>query len=280
MTTTLYADVLFLINFSMDFISLWASSLLGNRPRKALRMSLAAAVGALYGVVSVILGISGAVAYITAAAFAVIMCMISFGFCGGARGLIRQSALVWICGALLSGIMTAILSFTRNTAVPISQKGSPTVVIAAAAGIVAIAAVRLIKRTKKTQRVTVCVEFHENSATFEALCDSGNLLSDPISGDPVITVSRHAVDSLCGKEATGALCRCDTEEIVKLGLPVRMIPRKTVDKTTLACALVPDKTYIKSSDGTKEVRCLISPADCPRDWFGGCSATVPYELIP
>lgn len=280
MTTTLYADVLFLINFSMDFISLWASSLLGGRPRKALRMSLAAAVGALYGVISVVFGISGVAAYLSAAAVAAVMCIISFGLCGGAAGILRQSALIWICGALLSGIMSAILRFTQSAEVPLPQKGSPAVILFAATGAAAIAAARLIRRTKRAKKVFVYVEYHKSSVSFEALCDSGNLLRDPISGDPVITVSSRTVDSLCGKDATRALCTCDTETLVRLGIPVRVIPRKTADSSTIACAIVPDKAYIKTDSGRKsEVRCLISPADCPKNWFGGCAATVPSELI-
>ena len=90
--TVLYADVLFAINLSMDFISLWAAALLGCKPRRALRMSAAAALGGIYAVVSIVAGIHGLWQYISAAGASFIMCLISFGKCGGLRGLLKQSA--------------------------------------------------------------------------------------------------------------------------------------------------------------------------------------------
>ena len=41
METVLYADVLFLVNFAMDFISLSAAATLGAAPKKPLRLSAA-----------------------------------------------------------------------------------------------------------------------------------------------------------------------------------------------------------------------------------------------
>jgi len=48
--TVLYADVLFLINFSMDFLSLYAAGAFLSLRRSVGRMSAAAAIGAVYAV--------------------------------------------------------------------------------------------------------------------------------------------------------------------------------------------------------------------------------------
>ena len=282
MKVTLYADILFLMNFSMDFISIWASSLLGNRPRKVLRMTAAASIGALYGVVSVILGIGGALSWIFSAAVSILMSITAFGVGGGVRGIFRQSALIWICGALLGGVMSAVVSLAGGSTLVAAEHsggGSLLPVIAAGSAICLVLAVRLIRRAKRARSVGVCVIFRGEKSCFEALCDSGNLLRDPISGDPVMTVSRHAATPLCGSRAVNALISFDTETLCKLSLPFRVIPRRTVDASSLVCALVPDKVYITSGGQRRLVRCLIAPADCEKNSFGGYCATVPADII-
>ena len=282
MKVTLYADILFLMNFSMDFISIWASSLIGNRPRRVLRMTAAASIGALYGVVSVILGVGGALSWIFSAAVSILMSITAFGVGGGVRSIFRQSALIWICGALLGGVMSAAVSLAGGSTLVTAERaggGSLLPVIAAGSAICLILAVRLIRRVKRARSVDVCVMFRGAKSSFEALCDSGNLLRDPISGDPVMTVSRHAVMPLCGSRGVDALVSFDTEALCELSLPFRVIPRRTVDASSLVCALVPDKVYITSGGQRREVRCLIAPADCARDSFGGYCATVPVDII-
>ena len=84
---------------------------------------------------------------------------------------------------------------------------------------------------------------------------------------------------LCGSRGVDALVSFDTEALCELSLPFRVIPRRTVDASSLVCALVPDKVYITSGGQRREVRCLIAPADCARDSFGGYCATVPVDII-
>ena len=62
METVLYADVLFLINFSMDYLSLYAVSRLLALPSRAWRMLAGAGVGGVYGVLSVVLCAKGKLA--------------------------------------------------------------------------------------------------------------------------------------------------------------------------------------------------------------------------
>ena len=50
---TLYADILFLINFSMDFLTLYVTAAILRRKTSVARLSVASAIGGLYGVASV-----------------------------------------------------------------------------------------------------------------------------------------------------------------------------------------------------------------------------------
>lgn len=283
METVLYADVLFFVNFSMDFISVWASSYLCSKERRALRMSLAAAVGALYGVLAVAVGLHGVFAYISAGAVSVLMSLCAFGAPCGFSDILRQSAVIWGSGALLGGLMTAFLSlFGKSGGAAPGNSGisafPATAVVSAAALYITV---RIIARTKARKNITVTVVLGEKKAVFTALCDSGNLLRDPISGTPVMTVSENVIFPLIGEKETKALSRCRPEEIKSLPLKVRIIPRKTGTGAGISAAFLPDKVEICENSKAKKTarRCLVAPLPVPENYFGGHNASFPSDAL-
>ncbi len=276
--TVLYADVLFAINFSMDFISLWAAALLGCKPRRALRMSAAAALGGIYAVVSIVAGIHGLWQYISAAGASFIMCLISFGKCGGLRGILKQSALIWGCGALLGGLMTAVLSLGKGGSIHTTDGGSVWIGAAAAAAGAVYITVRLITAKKGAAPLPVRIEFAGNHIRFDALCDSGNLMRDPISGDPVILLSAVLGKRLVGSENTRALLTCDAEKLSNSGIRFRLIPIKNSTGGSLCAAFRPDRVTTGSGRHEGSVQCLVAFSDCPAVYFGGFPATAPASI--
>ena len=56
MKQTLYGDVLFLVNFSMDFLTLYITALILHRSVKKRRFVLSAAIGGVYGVAACFMG--------------------------------------------------------------------------------------------------------------------------------------------------------------------------------------------------------------------------------
>ena len=277
METTLYADVLFFVNFSMDFISLWAASLMCAAPRRAGRMSLAAALGGLYGVFAVILSLEGIFAYISAAAVSILMTLTAFGLPSGIFGLIRESAVVWGSGALLGGVMTALLSLFSGDFSQ-SATASPGGLIIAAALVTTYFIVRALTRRKNEETVRLSVFYGGKSVELTALCDSGNLLRDPISGDPVMTVSDSVMIPLMGREAVGALTSYSPENAENLPHGFRLIPRKAATGSDICAAFLPDKIIIKNKKSTA-VRCLIAVSRCPADYFGGHPAVFPASAL-
>ena len=276
MQTVLYADVLFAVNFSMDFISLWAAGVLGARSRRAWRMSLAAALGGVYGVVGVILGARGPLQYLTAAGVSLLMCLVAYGHCGGVCALLKQSALIWGCGALLGGLMTALLSLGGAGQPPGGQaRGSVWLGAAAAAFCAACVIVRLIGARRGARQLSVTVEYRGNRVRFDALYDSGNLLQDPISGDPVILLSASLGRKLVGTENTAALLSGDGQRRMGKGLRFRFITLKNSSGGHLCTAFRPDKVTVNG----RGAACLVAFSNCAATYFGGFPATVPGSLV-
>ena len=276
--TTVYADVLFFVNFSMDFITLWLSALITSRERSALRMSLASAFGGIYGVLSVFFSLSGTLSYITAFAVSTAMSFIAFGY-GGLSSLLKQSALIWGCGALLGGIMTAILSMGSAYYETGASGGSMLSVVAGVAVIIVYFTVRMISSARGRRCVTVEVSFRGQKDSFQALCDSGNLMRDPLCGDPVILISSEITEKLCGSDINRALLNLDTRVLSEKGIPLRIIPHKSTDKKEVLAGFVPDGVTVISDKKKHSVHCVLCPIGTDKKYFAGCAATVPHALL-
>ena len=74
----LYADVLFLVNFTMDFLTLFIAASLTRRKIKTLRLSASSAVGAMYGVASCFMGGTVLFRILINVAVSYLMCLIAF----------------------------------------------------------------------------------------------------------------------------------------------------------------------------------------------------------
>ena len=104
-----YADLLFLINFSMDFLCLFLSVKLLHLRQVTWRMLLAAALGGVYSVLALFLEVSSLVALAIDVGACVGMCAV----CVAGKG-VRVPRLLLFCGtyfgisALMGGGMTAI----------------------------------------------------------------------------------------------------------------------------------------------------------------------------
>ena len=109
-------------------------------------------------------------------------------------------------------------------------------------------------------------------AEFTALCDSGNLASDPLSARPAIladvTVLRPAVPGL------------DGENIPDYLMPkIRMIPVKGVGGGGVFTGFIPDCVWICTDGREKKCDAVIAVTALGSTFFGGYPANAPASLI-
>ncbi len=274
METVLYADILFLVNFAMDFIALATSASLGAREKRPVRISIASALGAVYAIAATVSGIYGILQYILAAAVGASMCAISFGF-GSITTFLRQCIIFWGCGALLGGIMTAVLSLGNS---PYSKTNLP--IIAASAVVVMFFIIKALRERAGCKSLKIKATLEGKSAIFEALCDSGNLLRDPFSGAPVIVASHNALTPLFPKETISAMLECDSAHLAALGVRLRLIPHGSADSKGILCAFSPDSVTVTCGARSVTRACLIAVSPHHDKYFAGFAATAPSVLIP
>lgn len=271
MEHVLYADILFFINFSMDFITLYLTSRLTSGPPTGIRCAVAAVLGGIYGTAATAAGLDGSTGVLFTGAVSVAMVALAFGF-GSFALLLRRAAVFWGLAALLGGVMTAICSLGGDFGV--SGKPAGIAALLFAGSTVCLLLVKLLQRFSKRKSVRIKVEFEGKFTEFSALCDSGNLVRDPLSSRPVIladkSVFRQSLPELYGS-ADGI-----PEMLAKR---LRMIPVKGIGTAELLTGFVPDSVSIVTERGERICDAVIAVTDSGGEFFGGYPANLPASIL-
>ncbi len=285
MNHVIYADSLFAVNFSMDFLALYISAKLMHMKIRPLRLAGGAAFGALFALVTLI-----AEYYVPNEIFtfimifgtvtcALVMSAIAFG------GHIIGTAITY--GAVnvgLGGIMTAIYSIIGRLAVSAGEmpKGNASaspiafIIISLISGAVSLLYGKLKDTASEKQQVCACIGAFGKECTLTLLCDSGNLLRDPFSGKPVVIVSAAVMEGVLPSRIILALENSEhisqlTDDIKKR---IRMIPASSATGSGVLFGFIPD--YI-SIDGRKiDAITAITPQAAD---YGGCDGIIPQTVV-
>ena len=110
MAVVVYGDVLFLVNFSMDFLCLYVTGRLFHVRMQAGRLAIGAAIGAVYAVWAVFRQDSGVALLAAQGIVSAVMAAAAFG----RRRCWLYAGVMWLCGAALGGMMTGIFHLLCN----------------------------------------------------------------------------------------------------------------------------------------------------------------------
>ncbi len=285
MNHVIYADSLFAVNFSMDFLALYISAKLMHMKIRPLRLAGGAAFGALFALVSLI-----AEYYVSQKIFtfimifgtvscALVMSAIAFG------GHIIGIAITY--GAVnigLGGIMTAIYSIIgrwTSFAGVIGNSGTSTspiafIIISLISGAVSLLYGKLKDTAAEKKQVCACIGAFGKECVLTLLCDSGNLLRDPFSGKPVVIVTADALKNVLPSQIILALENGEyvsrlTDDIKKR---IRMIPASSVTGFGVLFGFIPD--YIIIEGRRIDALTAITPQTAD---YGGCDGIIPQTVV-
>lgn len=215
MEQIIYADILFLIDLTMDFLALYITAFILKIKFRSGASVLSASLGAIY---SVFLVISRTQSIIFTVIVSVIMCLIAF-FGNSLKSILKTVLVFYTVNMLLGGAMTLV--FNAFNSITESEKelliygevntlgdNLPIAVFFICVGIFFIgfkAISRALSRSpsKKVIEITVCNE--GKTQKFNALEDSGNKVCEPMSNEPIIFMKEKNVIKLGGEKLVSAL---------------------------------------------------------------------------
>ncbi len=256
-----YADVLFLINFSMDFLALWFTAKMLGRSLKKNRAVWGALVGSVLGSVWSLLfpDVSPILSVIIGFVLSVLMCLTAYEKGTGAL-FWRSCFALWGSGMLIGGVMTCLLS--RGTPVyrGVESKADAFFLTAVLCAVISAGILRLFRTGGKKKCADVAVQMKGKEYRFTALLDSGSFAVDPISGLPALLVRDGIFPA--------------REEREMSGWSVRILPVSGIGGQTVLYGFVPERLTVNGA----EKRGVIGIWETSGS-FGGYDGLLPLSLI-
>ncbi|MBQ7347417.1 MAG: sigma-E processing peptidase SpoIIGA [Clostridia bacterium] len=270
MQQSVYIDLYFLVNFSMDLLCLMITASLLHRKVKRWRAILGAIFGGAYAAAALLLGAEGVVGFFADALAACLMCVITFAERRLSVLRVLQCAAVQVLvSMIIGGVMTALYSVLNRLDLPfeVLQGDGLSVwtfaLLTAVAGVATVRGGSFLGISQKTKSVTVRAKLFGNEITLSAMVDSGNLLRDPVSGKSVIVADLDRISHVLPPALLRA-CQSgnhadwlSTYEHAKVTRP---IPAQTATGASLLLAIVPDSLTLTVGSDTYPADYLIAPA--------------------
>ncbi|MBQ3708337.1 MAG: sigma-E processing peptidase SpoIIGA [Clostridia bacterium] len=251
-----YADILFLIDFSMDFLTLTLAGRAMKKPLDKKRLLLGAAFGGLSGVILTAASPPRFAEIIAGILTAAVMTRIGYGRAGGIARLLWESVTVWGAGALLGGIVTFLMYLGTPVILPGEDRFPTALVLSALLSLV----FSRFHRSRTPGR-TAMLRFTAGGGSYEmpALCDSGCIAREPIGGLPVVLVKERAVPALA-----------ERVKAADPALRIRAVPLTGFGGERVLLGVIPEKLAV----GGRETEAVVA-LDPGEGTFGGADAIVP-----
>lgn len=212
MEITIYPDVLFLINFSMDFFLLWLLRMILKLKGKGSRLAAGSTAGAILSV----LALYGWLYFMPSGVKAVLLWLWSTAGIGSlmvyiafwpvsCREFIRADLGLFFGAAVTQGVLEwgdRILFFLKGFHIQDGAAGFAGMLFFLAGGCLLA---QLLWRgiyeaaCERSCRYQVTLFYQGSKAEAEGFLDTGNRLKDPISGRPVHVADRKLLEDICPK---------------------------------------------------------------------------------
>lgn len=292
MGQTVYADVLFLINFSMDFLVFYICARLTGKYLYVLRCGIAAAAGGIYGIVVLFIPQNGIFSILSDLLFMVLICAVAFyRKTDRIYDFLGRCLLFGIISVLLGGLMTAMYSMLNRSGLAVLENESGDdisiwffALLAAAGGAAAFVGSKRMRRITLSKTIEIRILFETRSIQIRGMTDTGNLLADPLSGRCVAVCELDAVKGIFPEELVNFWRISNISHTSSIdpayATKLRFIPARgaTESKTSILCAIVPDKVTLIADGKEEDADILIAPVPYKLS-AGESRALVPPGLI-
>lgn len=246
----IYADVLVIVNVYINFILLRLTGTAARREAKSSRVFLASLLGGFYSLIILSDAVPEWVITATKLAVGLIMLLVAFGF-HNRRAFLRLIGAFLLTDVGFAGLMLALwLVFTPESMmyccgiVYFNIDTLTLLVLTVICYAVTTVVAKLIAfRTPKNSLYELKVYFDSNEFVFNAFLDTGNTLSEPFSGYPVI-IADPTVKNSQGKTLEEFLS--ESERLA------RIVPCTALGKSTALMAYRPEKVKISGVEADFE----------------------------
>lgn len=256
--TVVYLDEVFLLNFVVDYLLLLSAGRLAGEVLRRGRLALGAALGAAYAGAVFLPGLGFLVHPLCKVGAGVLTVLAGYG---GSRRLLRVCLVFFAVSASFGGGILALQllgnrSLTLANGVLSSPLDLKLVLLSAAGcyGLITLLFQRAAHHSPRRELAPAVVELGGRRAVLTALVDTGNTLTDPATGRPVLVAEGEKVKDLFPPgtapsraelyDPAGAM-----ERLSGAGLRCRLLPYQAVGvECALLLALRSDRVTVGGED--------------------------------
>ncbi|SIT00395.1 sigma-E processing peptidase SpoIIGA [Alicyclobacillus vulcanalis] len=263
-----YIDIVWMVNFIMDFALLWTTGWLMKRRPRWKRLLMGALLGATYALALFVPALSPATTWPGKALVSVLMVWIALPH-RNAVDLARLVGIYYLVSFVVAGASVAARfalpgttlnhALWSNRGVAFATSGE-TLGLMVGLPLALEGLKRLAARLRKDARIDASlvdleVEFDEHVVRCRALVDTGNALSDPVSKRPVSLMDAEVImpafpDAVRERVARGQ----DVLDALTEALPgtrFAIVPFQGASGRGLTVALRPKAVYLVQADGSR-----------------------------
>ena len=280
---TLYIDVYFFINFTVDILALYFSAVFYKVPTTIFRLLFAAFIGALYAVFGVLLIDSTFLMYPISVLFLIVMVLIMTRGSGiyrkikyGISFLIFQ---ILIGGLVYYGYSTLDRFVEVNEFIQSNDENKKLLVLSLII-LMSIGVLKLIillfGNTRCERNVKIIVDYGGRENDILAFVDSGNLAVDPFDKTPVMFVGASLANKIFGSE----IDLIDNPENISYGLKkrLRIIPINSGGVNKIVYGIKPDSVRVVTEKKQESISVIIA-IDKEGGSYGGYTALIPLSAL-
>ena len=278
---TLYIDVYFLINFTVDVLAIYFSLILSRVPVSRLRLVVGGLIGAISATVTVIFKLN-ALFYciLLILTFLLITLIVGGTVTNLKRFKIFASFLLF--ETLLGGILTYLYGLLDKYFAPFFEEENfgvenKRLLFFALLILMSIGFIKLMfyvfSGSSSEKSVEISFELLEKKFSLCGFVDSGNLLKDPMTLKPVVIVKAKILKDVI-KESTLDLLYTEDERLRGL---LRLIPLKGIGGNRILVGMNVD-LMLKNKNDSYITKTVIA-IDEEEGNFGGYNALIPSDLI-
>ena len=281
---TLYIDVYFLINLTVDIISLYFATILSKTPTTTRRLIIASVMGALSAVGVIFLPEIPLLKLIFGGLGLIFMGMITpkgVSF----RRKIKFTMAFLVFEALVGGGVSLIwnlfdkyLSHFFNSADGGALNRKMlflSLIVLLCIGVFKML-VSFFSNIESEGSVDVEISFLDSKTTVSAFIDSGNVAKDPMDMSPVLLIKKDLAKMILPENIIELSNIDGLERAVKKR--IRLIPISRGGETHVLVGVKADTVRIKRGDGFEELRVTIA-IDKEGGSFGGYMALMPSAAL-
>ena len=282
-----YGDLLFLINFSMDFLCFYIACLLLHKRIAIFRTCLASVIGGIYSVAALFIKTQGGIALFLDISVLAFMCAIVFATKNTSLWwMLKAIFLYFVISALLGGGMTALYSlFNRMNLLNKDMNMDDGIdvwifaLLALLGSVVTLNGGRIFRVRNSIKEVKLELENESQRVVLRALVDSGNLAIEPISGKAVAFVRLEACKGTLSNEEYEYLCgKSDLAQMpLHIVRKIRLIPSRTLSGEAYLPAMRFKRVALVSGKRKKELDIYVAFVN--DDALSGYDAIISQEIL-